>query len=43
MLHDKHKFFAKPFVLNDKDYLKFVGKEMTELRGLFTVYGVQLD
>jgi ABC-type Zn uptake system ZnuABC Zn-binding protein ZnuA len=43
MLHEKHKFFAKPFVLNEKEYLKYVGKEMTELRELFTVYGINLD
>ena len=42
-LHENHKFFSKPFVLQDKDYLKYISKEMTELRGLFSVFKVQLD
>ena len=42
-LHESHKFFSKPFVLQDKDYLKYISKEMTELRGLFFVFNVQLD
>ena len=33
------KFFNQSFVLDDKDYLKYLSKETNELKGLFN----QLD
>lgn len=38
-----YKFFNNSFVVNDRDYLKFVANEMSELKGLFSVYEVSLQ
>ena len=35
------KFFNDSFVFNDKDYLKYLGKETNEVKGLLSVYGIR--
>jgi len=38
-----YKFFNESFVFADKDYLKYVANEMTDLQALFGLYKVTLN
>jgi len=38
-----YKYFNNSFVLNDKDFMKYLAKEMRELKGLFGAFGVNLE
>ena len=40
-LLENYKFFNETFVFNDKDYLKYLSKEATELKGLLGIYGIR--
>ena len=40
MLLQNFKFFNNSFVFNDKDYLKYLSKEATEIKGLLSVYNI---
>ena len=38
-----YKFFSFTFIISDREYLKFISKEMYEIKGLLAIYGVKLQ
>jgi hypothetical protein len=42
-LYEIHKFLVRPFIIVERDYVKFVRQELTTLRALFIEYNIVLD